>query len=168
MLPLSYTELGLTNARDMAAASRTDVQQQTSSSERPEAGGMGSGCLRRLAGTYLAPCSSLPMPSWPAVEQMARSRLTALAASPDFLALDKVAAVLRARYAQVVWVRLHMADADPGATLATLLGTTAQLEEPDGIAEVVAGHARLGEWRIAYQMLARWLAAATVSPAVLV
>jgi DNA-binding SARP family transcriptional activator len=54
--------------------------------------------------------------------------------------------------------------------LTTLLGASARLDAQaaEGIAEVVARHARLGEWRIAYQLLADWLAGATVPPAVLV
>jgi DNA-binding SARP family transcriptional activator len=131
---------------------------------------MGNGCLQRLAGTYFAPHPTLPMPSWPTVEQMAGAGLTALAASPEFLALGKVATVVQERYAQVLWIRLHIADADPGAMLATLLGAAARLgaEALEGIVEVVARHARLGEWRAAYQLLADSLAGATVPPAVLV
>jgi DNA-binding SARP family transcriptional activator len=101
---------------------------------------------------------------------MAGPGLTALAAPPDFLALDKVATVVQERYAQVLWIRLRVTDADPGAMLATLLGAAARLdaEASQGIAEVAARHARLGEWRTAYQSLAGWLAAATAPPAVLV
>jgi DNA-binding SARP family transcriptional activator len=110
------------------------------------------------------------MPSWPAVEQMVGPGLTALAAPPNYLALDKVATVVQERYAQVLWIRLHVADADPGAMLVTLLGAAARLdaEASQGIAEIAARHARLGEWRIAYQSLASWLAAVTAPPAVLV
>ncbi len=110
------------------------------------------------------------MPSWPAVEQMTRVGLTALAAPPDFLALDKVATVVQKRYAQVLWIRLQIADADPGALLVTLLGAAARLdaEASQRIAEVAVRNARLGEWRIVYQLLADWLVAATVPPAVLV
>jgi DNA-binding SARP family transcriptional activator len=110
------------------------------------------------------------MPSWPAIEQMTRAGLTALGAPSDFLALDKVATVVQERYAQVLWVRLRIADADPGAMLTTLLGATARLDAAaaEGIAEVVAQHARLGEWRIAFQLLVDCLAGATVRPAVLV
>ncbi len=131
---------------------------------------MGFNCLERLAGTYLAPCPSLAMPSWPAVERMAGPGLTALTAPPNFLALDKVATVVQERYAQVLWIRLQIADADPGAMLVTLLGAAARLdaEASQGIAEIAARHARLGEWRVAYQSLADWLVAATAPPAVLV
>jgi DNA-binding SARP family transcriptional activator len=96
--------------------------------------------------------------------------LTALAAPPDFLAIDKLAAVVQERYAQILWIRLQAADADPGGLLATLLGAAARLdaEASQGVAEDVARHARHGEWRIGYQLLADWLVAATVPPAVLV
>jgi DNA-binding SARP family transcriptional activator len=131
---------------------------------------MGSSCSERLAGTYLVPHPWLTMPSWPTVERIARVGLTALAAPPDFLALDKVATVVQERYAQVLWIRLQIADADPGALLATLLGAAARLdaEASQGIAEDVACHARHGEWRIGYQLLAEWLVTATVPPTVLV
>ncbi len=127
-------------------------------------------CSERLAGTYLVPRPWLTMPSWPAVEQMARAGLTALAAPPDFLALDKVATVVQERYAQVLWIRLQATDADPGALLVTLLGAATRLdaEASQAIAEDVARHARYGEWQIGYQLLADWLVAATVPPAVLV
>ena len=131
---------------------------------------MAFSCSERLAGTYLVPHPWLTMPSWPTVERIARVGLTALAASPDFLALDKVATVVQDRYAQVLWIRVQTADADPGALLVTLLGAAARLdaEASQGIAEDVARHARHGEWRIGYQLLADWLVAATVPPAVLV
>jgi DNA-binding SARP family transcriptional activator len=127
-------------------------------------------CSERLAGTYLVPCPRLTMPSWPAVEQMARAGLTALAAPPCFMALDKVATVVQERYAQVQWIRLQPADADPGALLVTLLGAATRLDAKASraIAGDVARHARYGEWQIGYQLLADWLVAATVPPAVLV
>lgn len=131
---------------------------------------MGFSSSVRLAGTYLVPRPWLTMPSWPAVERMATTGVTALAAPPDFLALDKVAAVIQERYAQVLWIRLQIADADPSALLVTLFGAAARLdaEASQGIAEDVARHARHGEWRTGYQLLADWLVAATVPPAVLV
>ena len=76
---------------------------------------MGFSCSERLAGTYLVPHPWPTMPSWPTVERIERVGLTALAAPPDFLALDKVATVVQERYAQVLWIRLQIADADPGA-----------------------------------------------------
>ncbi len=127
-------------------------------------------CSERLAGTYLVPHPWMTMPSWPTVEQIARAGLTALAAPPDFLALDKVATVVQERYAQVLWIRLQAADTDPGALLVTLLGAAARLdaEASQGIAEDVARHARHGEWQVGLQLLADWLVAATIPPAVLV
>jgi DNA-binding SARP family transcriptional activator len=110
------------------------------------------------------------MPSWPTVERMAKVGLTALATPPDFLALGKVATVAQEHYAQVLWIRLQIADADPGALLVTLLGAAARLdpEASQGITEDAARHARHGEWRIGYQLLADWLVAATVPPTLLV
>ena len=131
---------------------------------------MGFSCSKRLAGTYLVPHPWLTVPSWPTVERTAKVGLTALAAPPDFLALGKVATVVQERYAQVLWIRLQIADADPGALLVTLLGAAARLdaEASQGITEDAAGHARHGEWRIGYQLLADWLLAATAPPTVLV
>jgi DNA-binding SARP family transcriptional activator len=127
-------------------------------------------CSERLTGTYLVPHPWLTMPSWPTVERIATAGLTALAAPPDFLALDKVATVVQERYAQVLWIRLQAADTDPGALLVTLLGAAARLdaEASQGIAEDVARHARQGEWQVGLQLLADWLVAATIPPAVLV
>jgi DNA-binding SARP family transcriptional activator len=127
-------------------------------------------CSERLAGTYLVPHPWLTMPSWPAVERIPRAGLTALAAPPDFLALGKVATVVQERYAQVLWIRLQNADADRGALLVTLLGAAVRLDAvaSQGIAEDVARHARHGEWRSGYQLLADWLVAASIPPAVLV
>jgi len=131
---------------------------------------MGSSCSERLAGTYLVPHPWLTMPSWPTVERIARVGLTALAAPPQFLALGKVATVVQERYAQVLWVRLQTGDADPGALLVTLLGAAARMDEEasQGIAADVNRHARHGEWQVGYQLLADWLVAATIPPAVLV
>jgi len=131
---------------------------------------MGFSCVERLAGTYLVPCPSLAMPSWPAIEQMSGVGLTALAAPPDFLALGKLATIVQERYTHVLWIRLQIADADPGAMLVTLLGAAARLdaEASQRIAEVTTRRARRGEWRIAYQLLAGWLAAAAGPSAVLV
>ena len=98
---------------------------------------MGFSCSERLTGIYLVPHPWLTMPSWPMVEQIARVGLTALAAPPDFLALDKVATVVQERYTQVLWIRLQTADADPGALLVTLLGAATRLD-----ARSVAGDRR--------------------------
>lgn len=131
---------------------------------------MGTSCLKRMAGTYVLPRPSLAMPAWPAVEEMGRAALAALAAPGDFLALDKVGAVVQQRYAEVLWIRLQIADADPAGLLVTLLGLIARLgaEWPPGIAQAAARHARLGDWGMTYQLVARWLATATARPAVLV
>jgi DNA-binding SARP family transcriptional activator len=131
---------------------------------------MGSDSLKRLAGTYAAPRRVPTLPAWPAVEDMGRPRLAALAAPCDFLALAKVAAVVQERYAEVVWIRLDIADADPGALLVTLLGAIARLDaqESAGIGEAATLRARRGEWALAYQQPARFLAAATARPAVVV
>jgi hypothetical protein len=128
---------------------------------------MGFSCSERLAGTYLAPHSWLTMPSWPTLERMARVELTLLAAPPSFLAPDEVVTVVQEYSAQVLWIRLQIADADAGALLATLLGAAARLdaEASQGIAEDVVRHARHGEWRIGYQLLVDWLVAAVVPPA---
>jgi hypothetical protein len=130
---------------------------------------MGSGGLKRLAGTYAAPRPLPPMPTWSAVEDMGRTRLAALAAPCEFLALDKVAAVVKERYADVVWIRLEIADADPGALLVTLLGAVARLdaEASAGIGEA-AVRGRRGDWGMAYLLSACFLAAATARPAVVV
>ena len=131
---------------------------------------MGTDSLKRLAGTYAAPRRVPTLPAWPAVEDMGRSRLAALAAPCDFLALAKVAAVVQERYAEIVWIRLDIADADPGALLVTLLGAIARLDaqESAGIVEAATLRARRGEWALAYQQPARFLAATTARPAVVV
>src|SRR5215469_8374425 len=146
------------------------AQRKATGSARPGVAAMRPSWSERLAGTYLVPRPWLTIPSWPAVEQMARVGLTALAAPPDFLALDKVATIVQERYAQVQWIRLQATDADPGALLVALLGAATRLdaEASQAIAEDVARHARYGEWRMGYRLLADWLVAATVPPAVLV
>jgi hypothetical protein len=83
---------------------------------------MEPGRLTRLAGSYAAPCPRPPLTGWPALAAMSRTRLTALAAPGDALILDNIAALVQERYAEVVWIRLGAADADPGALLVTLLG----------------------------------------------
>jgi DNA-binding SARP family transcriptional activator len=122
---------------------------------------MGSGCLTRLAGTYLVARPLLPVPAWPAIEEMGRTPLAALAAPRDFLAVDKVATVVQERYSNVVWIRLGTGDGDPGAFLVTLLGAVGRLDAdaPFGLAEPAKRHARLGEWQMAYKLLADRMAA---------
>jgi DNA-binding SARP family transcriptional activator len=123
---------------------------------------MGSGCLTRLAGTYLVARPVLSVPAWPAIEEMGKTPLAALCAPRDFLAVDKVASVAQERYSDVVWIRLGTADGDPGAFLLTLLGVTGRLDAdaPPGLAEPAKRHARLGEWQMAYELLAGRMAAA--------
>jgi DNA-binding SARP family transcriptional activator len=130
---------------------------------------MASGCLKRLAGTYLVARPLLTMPAWPAIEEMGRAPLAALAAPCDFLAVDKVATVVQERYADVVWIRLGTVDADPGALLVALLGAVERLdaEASLGIAEAARRHARFGEWQMAYKLLARRMAT-TARPTLLV
>jgi DNA-binding SARP family transcriptional activator len=130
---------------------------------------MGSGCLTRLAGTYLVARPLLPVPAWPAIEEMGRTPLAALAAPRDFLAVDKVATVAQERYSNVVWIRLGTADGDPGAFLVTLLGAVGRLDAdaPPDLAEPAKRHARLGEWQMAYKLLAGRMAA-TGRPTLLV
>src|SRR5215813_8851647 len=134
----------------MAVASRTGALGRRLARLVRGLAPMGFSCSERLAGTYLVPYPWLTVPSWPMVEQIARAGLTALAAPPEFLALDKVAAVVLERYAQVLWIRLQTADADPGALLVTLLGAAARLdaEASQVISEDVARHARHGEWQV--------------------
>jgi DNA-binding SARP family transcriptional activator len=130
---------------------------------------MGSGGLKRLAGAYAAPRPLPPMPTWSAVEDMGRTRLAALAAPCEFLALDKVAAVVKERYADVVWIRLEIADADPGALLVTLLGAVARLDaEASARIGEAAFQGRRGDWGMAYRLSACFIAAATARPAVVV
>jgi DNA-binding SARP family transcriptional activator len=169
VLVLSYTEFVTTRPRPGSCVKNGYTAEYDLAPLWGRAA-MRPSCSERLAGIYLVPCPWLTMPSWPAVEQMTKGGLTALAAPPDFLALGKVAAVVQERYAQVLWIRLQIADADPGALLVTLLGAARRLdaEASHGIAEDVARHARHGEWPIGYQLLADWLVAATVPPAVLV
>lgn len=130
---------------------------------------MGSGRLTRLAGTYLVARPLLPVPAWPVIEEMGRTPLAALAAPRDFLAVDKVATVAQERYSSVLWIRLGTADGDPGAFLVTLLGAVGRLDAdaPPGLAESAKRHARLGEWQMAYRVLADQMAA-TARPTLLV
>src|SRR5262249_4024762 len=162
---------GTNPAGAIAAAARTGASGNTASSASQ--GGLAAmvfSCSERLAGTYLAPHPWLTMPSWPTVERIARAGLTALAAPPDFLAWEKGATVVRALSAQVWGIRPQVADSAPGALLVTLLGAGARLdaEASQVISEDVARHARHGEWQVGLQLLADWLVAATIPPAVLV
>jgi DNA-binding SARP family transcriptional activator len=110
------------------------------------------------------------MPACPAVEDIGNARLAALVAPCDYLALEKVAAVVGERYADVVWIRLDIADRDPGVLLVTLLGAVARLDaaESAAVGEAAARGARRGDWGTAYQVLVRFFAAATARPAIMV
>ena len=111
--------------------------------------------LKRLAGTYAVPVPLPPIPACPAIEDIGKARLAALAAPCDFLALDTVAAVIKERYADVVWIRLDIADRDPGALLVTLLGAVARLDKAESavVGEAAARGARRGDWGTAYRQL---------------
>jgi DNA-binding SARP family transcriptional activator len=126
--------------------------------------------LERLGGTYASPLPRPPLPACPAVEDIGTAQLAALAAPCDFLALEKVAAVVKERYADVVWIRLDDADEDPGALLVTLLGAAARLNAPESAAvgEAATRGARRGDWGTAYRLVARLFAAVAARPAILV
>ncbi len=128
------------------------------------------GSLRRLAGSYAVPCPRQPLTVWPALRAASRSRLAALAAPPDAVILDNVAALVGERYADVVWVRLAAADADPGVLLLTLLAAVARLDAAAaaGIGEAAARCARRGDWGQACRLLGATLGAVTTQPAVVV
>ena len=107
-----------------ASAPETDTGQRRGP-PHPGPGGsaaMECGSLKRLGGTYASPLPLPPMPACPAVEDIGNARLAALVAPCDYLALEKVAAVVGERYADVVWIRLDIADRDPGVLLVTLQG----------------------------------------------
>ncbi len=128
------------------------------------------GSLRRLAGNYAVPRARQPLAVWPALRATSRTRLAALAAPPDAVILDNVAALAQERYAEVVWVRLAAADTDPGALLLTLLGAVARRDRAAaaGIGEATARCARRGDWGQACRLLGATLGAAAARPAVLV
>src|SRR5216683_1578739 len=130
---------------------------------------MGPGGLRRLAGTYAMACPFPRMLPWPAVEHMSRAPVAALSAPRDFLLLGTLAVLLHQRYADVIWVRLAAADADPGGLLLTLLGAVSRLDaEPAEFCEAAVRCARRGEWPLAYQLTGEALSAAAARPAALV
>jgi DNA-binding SARP family transcriptional activator len=123
-----------------------------------------------LAGSYAVPCPRQPLTAWPALGIMSRTRLAALAAPCGALLLDNIAALVQERYAEVVWIRLTAADADPGALLLTLLGALARLDPAasSGIGEAAARRARQGDWGQVYRLLGAALEAVTAHPAVVV
>ncbi len=131
---------------------------------------MWPGSLQRLAGNYAVPRPPQRMSLWPALEDMHRSSLAAITAPCNFLALDKVAAFVRERYADVIWIRLASADADPGGLLVTLLGAVAQSDAAASqeVGDAAARLARRGDWQQAYRLPGQVIGAAAAQPAVLV
>ncbi|HEV2239620.1 MAG TPA: hypothetical protein VGR98_01135, partial [Streptosporangiaceae bacterium] len=101
---------------------------------------------------------------------MSGTRVAALAAPPDAMIIDNVAALVRERYAEVVWLRLGPGDAEPGALVLTLLGAVARRDAAAaaGIGEATARCARRGDWAQACRLLAVTLGAVTAPRAVMV
>jgi DNA-binding SARP family transcriptional activator len=128
------------------------------------------GRLRRLPGSYAVPRPRPPLTTWPALRAVSGTRVAALAAPPDAIIIDNVAALLRERYAEVVWIRLCSGDAEPGALLLTLLGAVARRDAAAaaGIGEATARCARRGDWAQACRLLAVTLGAVTAPRAVMV
>jgi DNA-binding SARP family transcriptional activator len=128
------------------------------------------GSLRRLAGIYAVPVPRQPLTDWPALRAASGSRLAALAAPAEAVILDNVAALVRERYAEVAWIRLATADADPGALLLTLLGAVARRDAAAaaGIGEATARCARRGDWAQACRLIAATLGAVAAPGAVIV
>jgi len=128
------------------------------------------GRLRRLTGSYAVPRPRSPLTIWPALRAVSGTRVAALAAPPDSVIIDNVAALVRERYAEVVWIRLGSGDAEPGALLLTLLGAVAGRDAAAaaGIGEATARCARRGDWAQACRLLAVTLGAVTAPRAVVV
>src|SRR5215469_1122538 len=128
------------------------------------------GRLRRLPGSYAVPRPRQPLTNWPALRAVSWTRVAALAAPPDALIIDNVAALVRERYAEVVWIRLGSGDAEPGALLLALLGAVARRDAAAaaGIGEATARCARRGDWAQACRLLAVTLGAVTKPRAVMV
>jgi DNA-binding SARP family transcriptional activator len=128
------------------------------------------GRLRRLPGSYAAPRPRPPLTIWPALRAVSGTRVAALAAPPEAVIIDNVAALVRERYAEVVWIRLGSGDAEPGALVLTLLGAVARRDAAAaaGIGEAAARCARRGDWAQACRLLAVTLGAVTAPRAVLV
>jgi DNA-binding SARP family transcriptional activator len=131
---------------------------------------MGTGSLKRLAGSYAVARPPQALPVCPALEGMVGAPLVALAAPCDFIALDQVAALITERYAEVIWIRLEAADADPGSLLIALTDALApsRTTEADALDETVARWGRRGEWWHAYRLLGDVLGAAVAPPAIMV
>lgn len=128
------------------------------------------GKLRRLPGSYAVPHPRRPLTIWPVLRAVSGTRVAALAAPPDAVIIDNVAALVRERYAEVVWIRLGHGDAEPGAILLTLLGAVARRDAAAaaGIGEATARCARRGDWAQACRLLAVTLGAVTAPRAVMV
>jgi DNA-binding SARP family transcriptional activator len=126
--------------------------------------------IRRLAGSYAIAAPAQQMLPWPGLEHIRWASVVVLSAPWDFLMLGSLAALLRQRYADLVWVRLTARDDNPGELLITLLDALTRLRTARS-AEIwgTATHwARRGEWRRAYQLLGEVLCAAGAGPAALV
>jgi hypothetical protein len=123
-----------------------------------------------MAGSYAIAAPARHMLPWPGLEHIGWASVVVFSAPWDFLMLGGLAALLRQRYTDLVWVRLTAQDGDPGQLLLTLLGALTRL---DGVqsAEIwrMATHwARRGEWRQSYRLLGEVLNAAVARPAALV
>jgi DNA-binding SARP family transcriptional activator len=131
---------------------------------------MGTGNLKRLAGSYAVAYPLQALPVCPALEGIVGAPLVALAAPCDFIALDQVAALITERYAKVIWIRLEAADADPGSLLLALTDALAlsYATGADAIGEAVARWGRRGEWWHVYRLLGDVLGAAAAAPAIMV
>lgn len=131
---------------------------------------MGTGNLKRLAGSYAVAHPLRALPICPALEGIIGAPLAALAAPCDFIALDQVAALITERYAEITWIRLEAADADPGSLLIALTDALAPsyATEAHAIDEAVARWGRRGEWWRAYRLLGDTLGAAAAPPAIMV
>jgi DNA-binding SARP family transcriptional activator len=127
--------------------------------------------LKRLEGSFAiaAPARHMLVP-WPGLEHIGWASVVVLSAPWDFLMLGRLAALLRQRYADLIWVRLTAQDDDPGQLLLTLLGALTRLhtEQSAEVGRTVTHWARRGEWRRAYQLLGEVLSASAARPAALV
>src|SRR5215469_15565787 len=114
------------------------------------------GGLRRVPGSYAVPRPRPPLIIWPALRAVSGTRVAVLAGPPDAVIIDNVAALVRERYAEVVWIRLGSGDAEPGALVLTLLGAVARRDAAAaaGIGETTARCARRGDWAQACRLRA--------------
>jgi DNA-binding SARP family transcriptional activator len=107
---------------------------------------------------------------WPGLEHIGWASVVVLSAPWDFLMLGRLAALLRERYAGLIWVRLTAQDDDPGQLLLTVLGALTRLHAVSSaeVSRTATHWARRGDWRRAYQLLGEALSAAATRPAALV